>query len=404
MQITIVGAGIGGLSAALALARSGHAIRVLEKARALEEVGAGIQLGANGCRIMQRWGLLDSLVEKADAAPFGYLGDGLSGKALCKFPLSRYSQSHYQFPHLHIHRADLLGVLLGACQELDNVEIVTDARVFFIEQDRGKVVCRTEQGGEYESELLAGADGMRSRVAELVFSRPPARFTGKVAWRALIEMDQIESSLDISIPGIWMAPDKHLVHYPIRQGRLLNIVACADSSERVLASWDNRCSTDQFLETFGNLAENLRAIIAPLQESYIWGLYETEEHPWVKDRVLLLGDAAHAMLPSMAQGAVMAIEDAGVLEQLLSGAEDRGLGWVLDAYQHMRKKRALAVQNTARKNAEIFHTRNGFRRTAQGLALSALGDRAETVLGGRYDWIYGADPVSEAAKASAGTV
>jgi salicylate hydroxylase len=399
MQITIVGAGIGGLGVALALARSGHSVRVLERAPNLAEVGAGIQVSANGCRVLQRWGLLDNLLEKADAAAYGFFGNGLTGRALCKYPLSAYSESHYQLPHLQVHRADLLDTILHACNQTEGVEIFTDAQVYYIHQDKSSVICRTEQGGEYPSDLLIGADGMRSRVAELVFSRAPAKFTGKVAWRALIDISEINSSLDIGIPGIWTAPGKHLVHYPIRQASLLNIVACADSSERVLASWDNRCSTDQFVETFGDFAERLRDVIAPLQESYIWGLYETEEHPWVKDRVMLLGDAAHAMLPSMAQGAVMALEDAAVFEQLLSSGKE--LDWVLGNYQRMRKSRASAVQHTARENIEIFHAPAGVMRSLRELGLSLLGDRAEDIIGRRYDWIYGADPISEAAKIAA---
>src|SRR5210317_208689 len=128
MQITLVGAGIGGLGVALALARSGHSVRVLERAPNLAEVGAGIQVSANGCRVLQRWGLLDNLLEKADAAAYGFFGNGLTGRALCKYPLSAYSESHYQLPHLQVHRADLLDTILHACNQTEGVEIFTDAQ------------------------------------------------------------------------------------------------------------------------------------------------------------------------------------------------------------------------------------------------------------------------------------
>ncbi len=394
MQICIVGAGIGGLGLALALARSGHQVQLLEQAAAIQGVGAGIQIGANGCRILHHWGLLDALRERASCAPFGWLGDGLSGRKLCTFPLSRFAEQQFGFPHLHVHRADLQDLLLRACQSESNIRIELGARLVALEQSRSGVKALVEKGKGYDSDLLVGADGMRSSVARLGLHRNAARFSGRVAWRALVDVRELAGRPDISKPGIWLAPGKHLVHYPLRGGTLLNLVACSNHPEAVPPLWHNAADSTEFRTAFADLAAPLAALLDPLESSYRWGLYQSDwSQPWWKGRIVLLGDAAHAMLPSMAQGAVMALEDAAVLAVLLEHAPIE-LDAALHRYQSLRLPRVAAIQRVAEQNMQTFHQPRGMLRTMRLGGMHLLGSRGDQALGQVYKWVYDYDALA----------
>jgi salicylate hydroxylase len=384
--IIIVGAGIGGLFAALCLHHHGLNSIVLEKAEDLVEVGAGIQIGANGSRLIHKLGI-QSEFEKSAAAPAkGLMMDGNSGRPICHYPLSGFAEKYHQFPHYQIRRADLQQVLATALESRMPGCVRLATELSDIRQTPETLEAIATDGQVFCGRAVVGCDGIHSRTRQLVFGDTEPNFAGCVAWRALIPISEMELP-NPELPRIWVGKGRHLVQYPVGSGSLVNIVACVDSAVEEQERWSGRSSTAELVESFSDWCPEINKLLSKTEDALRWGLYERSVlDSWNAGRITLLGDAAHAMLPSLAQGAVMAMEDADQLAESLAAQENTEVA--LLEYQSRRIFRTRKTQLVARKNMEFFHQR-GLANKLSVKALRLAGSRAETLIGNRYNWLYG---------------
>ncbi len=382
-SILIAGGGIGGLCAALALARKGFASMVFERAGGEAQAGAGIQLGPNATRLLAAWGLGHALRACA-AFPDGIaLYDGISGEVLARIPLGATALSRYGAPYALLHRADLHGLLIEAARAEPLISIAAGCAVLECEESDEGVRLHTSQG-VYAGAALVGADGLRSTIRPAVAEGARPEPSGLIAWRALIPAAAFPALAGDAEIGLWMRPGMHLVHYRVSGGALLNLVLVAPAGdgepERAgqahggahrpdVAQWPGR----------------LRAALAAVPEWTPWPLWELAPLArWSKGRITLLGDAAHAVLPFMASGSVLAIEDAAILaHEVASTAED--LATAFARYEKARLARAERVRRASLQAGRIYHL-GGAMRLARNAVLRAS---PPLLLLRRNDWLYG---------------
>lgn len=354
----IVGAGIGGLSAALALGRQGWTVTLLEQAEAPSEVGAGIQLSPNATRVLAALGVLPALASVGFQPQALEMRSARSGRLLLQAALGTQAEQRYGAPYLHIHRADLHRVLLDAVQALPQVRCVFGSRVSRLQQDADGVSVVGEDGRDWQADLLIGADGIHSAVRAALFGAEQARFTGCVAWRGIIPVERLQGARPAPVAALWLGPGAHFVHYYVRGGQAVNFVAVSDRDDWQLESWTQRGEHRELLAEFGDWQEPVRRLVqaADPQACFKWALFDRPPMPrWSRGRITLLGDACHATLPFMAQGAAMAIEDAAVLASRLRGANT--IAMALRAYEEARRERTAAIQNGSRQNKTLYHLR-----------------------------------------------
>ncbi len=373
--IRIIGGGIGGLAAAIALARHGAEVHVLEQAPDIREEGAGIQISPNGLAVLKDLGLEARLRETAPVSRAFVLKDGLTGRVVIRMPSSQKQD------YLFIHRADLIQALAETARDL-GVKIRLLQKVANVTGGK-RVTTQLANGDHCESDLVIGADGLHSVMRPKLNPATPPFFTNQVAWRAVIPNH-------IGHPDeahIHMGPGRHMVTYPLRGGAELNIVAVEERKTWADEGWSHHDDVANLRRAFSSFGAEAQRILADVDRPGLWGLFR---HPvaenWFGDGRALLGDAAHPTLPFMAQGGNLALEDAWVLADCLHAYSDRQLA--LAAYQELRRDRAVAVTKAASNNAWKFHLRWPIlRKTAHSmLALS------EHVAPGRIragmDWIY----------------
>lgn len=371
--IAIAGGGIGGLTAALAFARTGAKVTLFERAAGFEEVGAGLQITPNGARVLEALGLEPQMARIGRRAQAVVPTDALTGRAITRFDLSSKSP-----PYRFVHRAALVGMLAEAVQAA-GVAVHLNATVASA-TEHGEVTLT--DGATHPAALVVFADGVRSAGRPLI-ARPGAPFfTGQVAWRAIVRREAADEA------RIWMAPGRHVVTYPLGDERL-NVVAVQERAAWAEEGWDHPDDPANLLAAFADCAPELRDILGQIDEVKLWGLFRHEvAETWSRGRMVMLGDAAHPTLPFLAQGANMAIEDAWVLAGALGGAGaiDDGLA----IYQHRRRPRVIRAIETANANARNYHLGGIQRRTAhQGL--KALGMAAPNLFLNRMAWLYDAD-------------
>ncbi len=384
MDIAIIGAGIGGLATATALAQKGARVRVFEQAGMLGEVGAGLQISANGVAVLEALGLRAAAARLANTPEAVVLRDYRGGEVV-RLPMGAAAEARYGRPYWQFHRADLLSVLAQGAREA-GVEPVFGHRLTALSQSGGRVVAGFADGTEQAADCLLGADGVRSVVRGLALNGQPAQFTGQVAWRGLVPARRLPAGLFENAAQVFMGKGRHLVVYPLRGGSLINFVAVEERAGWAEEGWNIPDSPANLRAAFRGFAPPVQALLEAVDETFLWGLFNHPVLPrWAEGRIGLVGDACHPMLPFLAQGAVMALEDAFVLAAAL---EARGVEAGLRSYEASRKARATRVQKGAARNAWSYHLRNPLLR---GAAHRLLGLVTQKTLLGQFDYLYGHD-------------
>ena len=387
-SIIIAGAGIGGLTAALALARAGYRSVVLEQAARLEEAGAGIQLSPNATRVLIALGLGDRLRSRVIAPEAIRVIDARSARDIVRVPLAG-AEARYGAPYWLIHRADLQALLVDAVDKSADVALHLGARVddYALHAHGITVEAKTAAGSRDEQGIaLIGADGLWSNLRARLSDRAAPQFAQRTAWRAMVPADGLAADFRAPATTLWLGRDAHLVHYPVKGGKLVNIVAIiADTFDE--PGWSAEGQRDDLLARFASFAAQARDLLALPQRWQKWALFDRPVARAGQGPVTLLGDAAHPMLPFLAQGAALAIEDAAVLAQCLQqGGND--IDGAMRRYEGLRRRRAARAQREAQRNGARYHL-SGLRAVARNMALRAMG--GERLLH-RYDWLYGWTP------------
>lgn len=388
-EILMAGGGIGGLTAAIALAQQGLSSTVLERSDFAEESGAGIQLGPNATRLLDRLGLAEAIHQVAFRPASIFAFDGLSGKRLAAIPLGAYAEARYGAPYLTLHRADLHAALCAACKTLEGVTLLPGFDLTGIEERDRRVTAIAADGRTAEAPALIGADGIWSEVRRLIAPEARLRFTGHTAWRALLPRGALTAPFDAPAVCVWLGPDAHLVHYPVRGGKALNIVAVTAGGTET-RGWNKTGNQEDMLSAFRTWCSDAKALLGRAEGWRCWSLYRLEGLPsWTSGRIALIGDAAHPVLPYLAQGAALAIEDAVALAKSLSDhAGDARRAF--PAYEAARKPRAARVAKSSEQNGARYHMRGAMRLARNFVLRHRAGER---LLAG-FDWLY-AEPDSQ---------
>jgi len=382
--ILIAGGGIGGLTTALALARIGQPSIVIEQRTRIDEVGAGIQLSPNASRILIELGLGAALAKVAAEPQNLVVRSGKSGKILGRMSLGEAMQSRYGAPYWTIHRADLQTILLDAVRGSDHIRLAFGRTVAGIEENSASSVtirCDSQSASEnVTGKALIGADGIWSNVARLMGDASKPEFRRHIAWRGLVARKDWPADLTADETGLWLGPGAHLVHYPIRRGAFINLVAVTSDHDNQ-PGWARAGDPSVLQKRFATWHPKAVDALKAAQEWTIWSLFDRPPRKkWSNNSVVLLGDAAHPVLPFLAQGAALAIEDAYVMSIEFAKTRQQPIT-AFAAYTDRRQPRSAKIQATARRNGDIYHLPWPLA-IARDLAMSRL-NFAE-----QYSWIY----------------
>lgn len=389
LQLLVAGGGIGGLASALALAHGGHRVELFEQSAAFAEVGAGIQLGPNAVRRLHALGLADALDAIAARPDMLVVRAAHDDHELAHLPLGDAAVQRYGAPYCCVHRADLHGVLLAAVRTHADVALNHPARLVQIEHADDAVTVATDGSCAWEGDALVGADGLWSVVrAELDVPGPAPRPTGHTAWRGLLSQAALPLAQRSTQVRVWLGDRLHALVYPVRGGELLNVVVLAEAAPAGDArDWDQTTSLDALQRATGRCCTTLQDYLGAVPTWRAWTLHDRAPlagpAQMAHERIALVGDAAHPMLPYLAQGAGMAIEDAVALAASLQGAGASDVPSSFRRYAATRWQRNAQVQARARRNAGIFHAA-GPLRVARDAAMRVLGARLLD-----QPWLYG---------------
>jgi salicylate hydroxylase len=387
LRILIVGAGIGGLAAALALLRDGHDVAVYEQADRLAELGAGVQISANGARALFALGL-EGAIRRVWSEPAGKeIRLWNTGETWKLFDLGAESAARYGAPYFMIHRADLHTALVDAVRAVRPDAIHLGARASGFDDGGKSVTLHLANGERVSGDALIGADGVHSRIRNILTGDDRPEFTGCMAWRGLVPVEQLPAHMRRNVGVNWVGPGGHVINYFLRRGEIFNFVGIVERDWRV-ESWTERGTREECAADFAGWNEDIHAVIRNIADPYKWALLgRTPLTRFSYGRATLVGDAAHPTLPMLAQGANMAIEDGMVLARCIAAYDDAETA--LAHYDTARVERTAKLVRGANEMAKRFH--NPALADAAGAKAYVDAQWNEAVVKQRYDWIFSYD-------------
>jgi salicylate hydroxylase len=365
-RVALVGGGLGGLTAALALSRHGFETHVFEQVGELREIGAGISLSPNATKVMRALGLELELKTRGFESEAIVERDWTTARPLSRVPLKGASAARFGAPNFDIHRADLLEILAAATLRVGRIHLASRCVAV---SSSGQVASLTlDDGRREEFDLIVGCDGIHSMVRAALHGKDAPLFTGNMCWRAVIPVDRLPSAPIPPDVTIWTGAGGHVVTFHIRGGALVNLVAVREVTEWIEESWSVAADADELAAAFPGVHDELKSLLDRADHCFKWGLFDRDPLPtWSAGRVTLLGDAAHPMLPFLGQGGAMAIEDAYVLARELARSPS-DIAAALQAYEAERVPRTAQVQLAVRKQAKIFHLKTPLARLGRVFA------------------------------------
>ncbi len=387
--ILIVGGGLGGLTTALALARRGRLTRVLEGAPQFGAIGYGIQFGPNVFHVFDRLGLSEQVMAIADLPAGVLMMDAITGKELIRVPTGASFRARFKHPYIVVHRIDVHNVLLDACRRSGTVELVADAMVTGFEEHSDGVSVKTADGRAFSGAALVAADGFRSLFRAKLIGDGEPRPTGYAAFRTIVPMAELKADVACDCVALWSGPGLHIVHYPLRHGSEFNLVAVFRTASHA-EKGDPASYRAELENTYREMHPTMRALIGMLDLR--WRRAVADRDPvrhWHKGRIVLLGDAAHAPLQSLAQGAGMAIEDGWCLGELVA-ATGGDFATAFRRFEAARLLRTARVQLESRALWDFYHLDEGVARDVRN---ATVADWDEAHLFDCLSWLYDGAPV-----------
>ena len=398
-HFAIIGAGLAGLSCAIALMQSGFKVSIFEQAGEISEVGAGLQLSSNATHILAQWDLLNR-VEAMGFKPNGVRFEHWKNASLiAQFPLNRQAE-HLNSPYIHIHRADLQNILLDKVLQVAPACLHLNKRVTNLNSHAENISIMFADGETATFDWVLGADGIHSLCKRFITPDKDANFsantftnnvfTGNIAWRGLIPAHVLKKK-----PGAFahlvMAPEAHLVFYYVKDGAFLNYVAVKETQTPAPESWTEKSSLDELLEIFSEWHPAYLELLAQSdpEHCYKWALHDRNPlTSWSKGRCIILGDAAHPVLPFLAQGAALAIEDAQALAHIFKNHPEKTVQETGDFFYKMRAERCSKVREASRENMKLYHEKNFIKRFIRDSGARVFSYIYPEFLNKKLDWLY----------------
>lgn len=399
MPILVAGGGIGGFAAALALAKRGFKIQIFEQAPEIGEIGAGIQLGPNAFNAFDALGIGDRARARAVYTDYMVMHDAIDEYRVGRIETDEKFIQRFGNPYAVIHRADIHGSLVEGAQEVGDIEIITDCRIVNVEQDQDSVTITDQKGNRYTGQALIGADGVKSVVREK-YVGDPALVTGHVVYRAVVPKAEFPENLQWNAASIWVGPNCHLVHYPLRGGEEYNVVVTFHSREQ--EEWGVKDgSKEEVLSYFEGICPKARQLIELPKSWRRWATADREPiDQWTYGRVTLLGDAAHPTTQYMAQGACMAMEDAVTLGEALR-ITNNNIVEAFEIYQRARVARTARIVLSSREMGKLYHAKGVQRMVRNDLWRGRSSEGFYEAMAWLYSW--NVDNCLDAAKHYTGT-